>query len=71
MKKAGKPSCVVIGGGGHASVIIETLKVTGVARLHGILDRTGNAHREVQIVLSNGVEPRCGEQLVNAIAVGE
>ena len=39
MKKAGKPSCVVIGGGGHASVIIDTLKVTGVARLHGILDR--------------------------------
>jgi sugar O-acyltransferase (sialic acid O-acetyltransferase NeuD family) len=31
------PSCIVLGGGGHASVVIDALQLTGVT-IHGILD---------------------------------
>lgn len=39
MKSVKRPLCVLIGGGGHAVVIIDTLELTGMVQLHGILDR--------------------------------
>ena len=33
-----KPRCVILGGGGHARVLIDTLQAAGEAIIHGILD---------------------------------
>jgi len=33
-----RPRCIIIGGGGHARVLIDTLQQSGTADLHGILD---------------------------------
>lgn len=36
--KSGKARCVVLGGGGHARVLIEALRLCGAASLAGVLD---------------------------------
>lgn len=36
------PSCVILGGGGHARVLVDCLLTEDRVRVHGILDRTRN-----------------------------
>lgn len=33
-----KPSCVILGGGGHARVLVDSLQRADLVRIHGILD---------------------------------
>lgn len=35
---AGNPSCVILGGGGHAAVLVDALLACGGVRIHGIVD---------------------------------
>lgn len=37
--RKGLPRCVILGGGGHAAVLIDALEAAGEVAVHGILDR--------------------------------
>lgn len=39
MSTDNRAKCVILGGGGHARVIIDSLRTGGIAECHGILDR--------------------------------
>ena len=39
-----KKKCIIIGGGGHARVLIDSINASGVAEIVGILDRATKTH---------------------------
>lgn len=74
MPEVPSTTCVVVGGGGHARVVIDSLQAVGSARIHGILD----ANRSLWGTTVLGVPVLGGDELlaemskagVNAFVVG-
>jgi sugar O-acyltransferase (sialic acid O-acetyltransferase NeuD family) len=63
VEKAAAESCVVLGGGGHAKVLIDCIRAQGDVRVYGVLD--ANADRWGQLVL--GAPILGGDDLLPAI----
>lgn len=68
------PTCVILGGGGHAKVLIDALQLAGLARLHGILDaaavRWGEHLLDVPILGGDELLPGLHAAGVTHFAVG-
>ena len=66
--------CVLLGGGGHASVLIEALKMNGIASPHAVLDadpaKWGQKLLGIPIVGGDDLLPRLINQGVRYFAVG-
>jgi sugar O-acyltransferase (sialic acid O-acetyltransferase NeuD family) len=69
-----KKLCVLLGGGGHASVLIDVLKVSGTAVPHAVLEadpsKWGQKVLGVPIVGGDDFLPRMMDQGVRYFAVG-
>jgi sugar O-acyltransferase (sialic acid O-acetyltransferase NeuD family) len=68
------PRCVILGGGGHARVLIDCLVATGVAELVGLLDAkasgTGERVFGLPVLGSDAVLPELRESGVTHFVVG-
>lgn len=58
-------SCVILGGGGHARVLIETIKTAGIAKLVGIIDADPLLHGHAV----DGVPVLGGDELLPSLFV--
>ncbi len=67
-------NCVVLGAGGHAAVLIDTIQTGGIAHLHGILDpdssRWGKDLLGVSILGNDDLLPQLTGQGVTHFVVG-
>ncbi len=69
-----QPACIILGGGGHARVLIDCLQLCGMARLVGVLDadqsRWGQSLLNVPILGGDERLAELAAQDVNCFAVG-
>jgi sugar O-acyltransferase (sialic acid O-acetyltransferase NeuD family) len=65
-KKPGSPRCVILGGGGHACVLIDCIRESGLSEIEGILEADSSLRgRKVLDVLVLG-----GDELLRGLAAG-
>ncbi len=67
-----KPRCVIIGGGGHARVLIDCIQLSGCAIIHGILEREGRSGDVFGLPILGGDDrlPALSREGVTHFAVG-
>src|ERR1051326_7763486 len=74
MQSDDKPLCVILGGGGHARVVIDSLLASGAAVPYGVLDvdpaRLGSELCGVPILGDDTLLPEVCKQGVTFFAVG-
>jgi len=74
MSASQKPLCVILGGGGHARVLIDSVKSSGVATPHAILDSDpslwGKDLMEVPIRGDDSLLPQLAHEGVTSFVVG-
>lgn len=67
-------SCIILGGGGHARVVIECVRASGIMAIHGILDedsaRWGTEVLGVRILGGDELLPSLARQGVTHAVVG-
>lgn len=64
MADVARPRCIILGGGGHARVLIDSLQLTGAADVHGVLDPNPALHGTVML----DVPILGGDALVDGLA---
>lgn len=68
------PRCVILGGGGHARVVIDSLRASGIAAAYGILDADpsvwGQELLGVPIVGGDALLPQLARQGIGHFVVG-
>jgi UDP-perosamine 4-acetyltransferase len=66
--------CIILGAGGHARVLIDCIRASGVAQIHGILDpereRWGQTMLDVPILGGDELMPRMADEGVRYFLVG-
>lgn len=74
MSEDGRPVCIVLGGGGHARVLIDSLQASEVAVIHGVLDPNRSLWGEtllgVPVLGGDDLLPGLFEQGVTHFVVG-